>query len=143
EVSQMNGSALRERVFSILQETAAEIQEREPDDPDVLGSVPRLAAIVEQQEELATYRQVISALARSAGLWNYIDKTVADVRDQLVAEAVTVEALDGITLHREQIAALNTLLAGKNLILSAPTSFGKSILVDALLASGKYKRVAI
>ena len=51
--------------------------------------------------------------------------------------------LDGITLHREQVAALNDLLAGRNLILSAPTSFGKSLLIDALLASGKYARVAI
>jgi hypothetical protein len=38
---------------------------------------------------------------------------------------------------------LNALLSGKNLILSAPTSFGKSVLIDALVASGKYNRVAI
>ena len=89
------------------------------------------------------YREVLSALARSVGLWNYIDKETADARDLIVAEAVTFSELDGITLHREQILALNTLLAGKNLVLSAPTSFGKSILIDALLASNKYKRVAI
>ena len=39
--------------------------------------------------------------------------------------------------------ALNALLAGRNLILSAPTSFGKSLLVDALLATNRYKRIAI
>lgn len=58
-------------------------------------------------------------------------------------DAVTSEELDGITFHREQIAALNTLLAGKNLVLSAPTSFGKSLLIDALLATDRYRRVAI
>ena len=46
-------------------------------------------------------------------------------------------------LHREQLAALNTLLGGHNLILSAPTSFGKSILIDALLLHDQYRRVAI
>ncbi len=61
----------------------------------------------------------------------------------MVADAVTVDELDGITLHREQITALNTLLSGRNLILSAPTSFGKSVLIDALLASGRYHRIAI
>ena len=41
-LSQMDGVALRDRVFSILQETARGIQERDPDDPSVLGVVPRL-----------------------------------------------------------------------------------------------------
>ncbi|MGY3078047.1 hypothetical protein ACVWZZ_004455 [Bradyrhizobium sp. LM6.10] len=35
------------------------------------------------------------------------------------------------------------MLLGNNLVLSAPTSFGKSLLIDALLASGRYHRVAI
>jgi hypothetical protein len=48
-----------------------------------------------------------------------------------------------VTFHREQIAVLNDLLAGRNVILSAPTSFGKSLLIDALLATGRYKRIAI
>ncbi|KJV07113.1 hypothetical protein VZ95_20245 [Elstera litoralis] len=86
---------------------------------------------------------MVNALARATGLWNYIDKEIADYADLLLAESVTSEELGGITFHREQIEALNTLLSGENLILSAPTSFGKSLLVDALLASGKYRRVAI
>ncbi len=105
--------------------------------------VPRLADLVPVREELKSYREAYSALARATGLWNYIDRDAADTSDLLVAEAVTVPELGGITLHREQIAALNELFAGKNLILSAPTSFGKSVLIDALLASGRYERVAI
>jgi hypothetical protein len=61
----------------------------------------------------------------------------------MIADAVTVDELDDITFHREQISALNTLLSGRNLVLSAPTSFGKSVLIDALLASGRYRRIAI
>ena len=60
----------------------------------------------------------------------------------MVADAVTAEDLN-VTFHREQIAALNTLLSCRNLVLSAPTSFGKSLLIDALLATGRYRRVAI
>lgn len=143
EIESLQGSALRSSVFSILQETARDIQKLDVDDPDVLNVVPRLANLLESRPELESYREVFSTLARSVGLWNYIDKDTADYRDAMVADAVTVEELDGITFHREQIAALNTLLAGKNLVLSAPTSFGKSLLIDALLATGRYKRVAI
>ncbi|HKM72416.1 MAG TPA: hypothetical protein VJX94_20550 [Stellaceae bacterium] len=129
----MDAVSLKSEVFSIFQETALAVQERDPDDPSVLGVIPRLAALLEDRWELNSYKEAFGALARSVGLWNYIDKNAADIRDQIVAEAVTVDELDGITLHREQIGALNTLLAGKNLMLSAPTSFGKSILIDALL----------
>jgi hypothetical protein len=76
------------------------------------------------------------------GLWNYIDTDIADARDELAAEVAGVPEL-GIVLHREQLAALNVLLGGQNLILSAPTSFGKSILIDALLLHNRYRRVAI
>jgi len=143
EIENLQGLALKSRVFSPLQETARDIQKLDIDDPGVLNVVPRLANLLEAHPELASYREVFSSLARSVGLWNYIDKETADYRDAMVADAVTSDELDGITFHREQIAALNTLLSGKNLVLSAPTSFGKSLLIDALLATGRYRRVAI
>lgn len=142
EIEGLEGSALKNRVFSILQETARDIQKLDVDDPSVLNVVPRLAALLERHPELATYREVFSSLARAVGLWNYIDKETADYRDAMVADAVTAEDLN-VTFHREQITALNTLLSGRNLVLSAPTSFGKSLLIDALLAAGRYRRVAI
>jgi len=139
----LEGSALKGRVFTIIQDTALDIQTSDIDDPAVLNVVPRLAHLLETHPELASFQIAFSALARATGLWNYIDKDTADERDAALAEAVTIDELDDITLHREQIAALNILLEGGNLVLSAPTSFGKSILIDALLASGRYRRVAI
>ena len=134
---------LKRRVFGILQNAAATIQERGTDEPRLLEVVPRLADLLSSRPELKDLREALSSLARATGLWNYIDKEDAATIDLLVAESVTVPELDGIVLHREQVVALNDLLAGRNLILSAPTSFGKSLLIDALLASGKYTRVAI
>jgi hypothetical protein len=136
------GQALKQEVFSILQQTSSELQTSDIDDPNVLGVIPRLAELMESREELATFGEAFSAVARSAGLWNYIDPHTADVRDELAAEIANIPEL-GIVLHREQLAALNTLLSGENLILSAPTSFGKSILIDALLLHNRYRRVAI
>jgi DEAD/DEAH box helicase/Helicase conserved C-terminal domain len=143
QISSLSGDALKQRVFSIFREAALAVQSDDTDDPRLLEIIPRLAELVPVRDELRSFRQAFSSLARATGLWNYIDKDSADTPDALLAETVSVAELDGITLHREQIAALNGLFDGKNLILSAPTSFGKSILIDALLASERYRRVAI
>ena len=143
QIANLPGGELKARIFSLLQEASVEIQRDDSDEPTLLTVIPRLADLIAKRSELEFFTEAFSALARSVGLWNYIDKDHAGARDQLVAEAVTSEELGGLTFHREQVSALNTLLAGRNLVLSAPTSFGKSILIDALLASNKYRRIAI
>lgn len=143
ELESMSGAALREALFTASLSIARNVQLRDRDDPELLESVPRIARLVEQHEELRDFEPILNALARTVGLWNYIDRKHADVPEALVAEAAAIPELDDIVFHREQLSALGVLLSGRNLILSAPTSFGKSLIVDALLASGKYSRVAI
>lgn len=140
----LSGSELKRETFRVLQAASFVIQSTEADDPNLLEVVPRLADLLDTHpEELQSYRPLVSSLARATGLWNYIDTEWADQTDALVAEAVTAAELGGITFHREQIKALDALLAGRNLILSAPTSFGKSLLIDALLSTERYRRVAV
>lgn len=140
---QANTTELKGELFGILQTLALEVQERDPDDPELLATVPRLAELIAARPDVSSYSELVSTLARSVGLWNYIDHAVADQREAIVAGAVTIPELGGIALHREQVEALNILLAGKNLVLSAPTSFGKSVLIDAVILSGNYKRISI
>src|SRR5438046_252232 len=121
----LSGAPLKGEVFSILQRSSIALQNSAVDDPAILSVVPRLASLIEEHEELQSFKPAFSGLARAVGLWNYIDRNHADARDELAAEVATVPEL-GIVLHREQLAALDTLLSGQNLILSAPTSFGKS-----------------
>jgi reverse gyrase len=47
------------------------------------------------------------------------------------------------TLHREQSIVLARLLEGTNLAVSAPTSFGKSFIIDAFIAIKSPKTVVI
>ena len=143
-LNELKGAELKRATFKAIQEASYAVQSASIDDPSVLEAVPRLAELVDlHPDELGSFRGLVSSLARSTGLWNYIDTDNADIDDAFIAEAVTAPELGGITFHREQINALNALLSGRNLILSAPTSFGKSLLVDALLATGQYKRIAI
>ncbi|WP_404420470.1 DEAD/DEAH box helicase [Thalassospira australica] len=144
KLSQLSGDKLKQETFKAIQKISFAIQSSDDDEPSVLEAVPRLFSLVDSHpEELNKFHQLISSMARATGLWNYIDVENADVTDVLVASAVTSDQLGGITLHREQVKLLTKLLDGENVVLSAPTSFGKSLLIDALLASGKYKRVAI
>lgn len=142
-INNLGPDQIKASAFSLLQEVAQKIVDGTQDDPFVLESVPRLAELITLRPELSSFKAPLNSLARASGLWNYIEKETADTQDAIVAEAATSEELGGVTLHREQIAALNELLQGRNLILSAPTSFGKSLLIDALIASRKYQRVAI
>ena len=143
-LSNLRGEQLKQATFKALQEVSFLIQTAPIDDPRILETIPRFAKLIDQNDkELESFKQLVSSLARATGLWNYIDVDTADISDAFIAESVTAPELGGITFHREQINALNTLLDGKNLILSAPTSFGKSLLIDALLATGRYHRIAI
>lgn len=144
DLNALTGSDLKRETFRVLQAASFAIQSTDADDPSLLEVVPRLADLLDtHHEELLSYRPLVSSLARSTGLWNYIETEFADETDALVAEAVTAPELGGVTFHREQIKALDALLAGRNLVLSAPTSFGKSLLIDALLSTERYHRVAV
>ncbi|WP_341466368.1 DEAD/DEAH box helicase, partial [Pseudomonas viridiflava] len=48
-----------------------------------------------------------------------------------------------VTLHREQSLLLSKLLSGKSVAVSAPTSFGKSFLIDSFISIKKPKKIAI
>lgn len=143
-LNELKGADLKFATFKVIQQTSHALQTENIDEPSILEVVPRLADLIYRNpDELGKFAELISSLARSTGLWNYINTECANFDDALVAEAVTAPELGGITFHREQVHALNALLTGKNLILSAPTSFGKSLLIDALLATDNYKRVAV
>ncbi|MEA1647792.1 DEAD/DEAH box helicase [Nitrospirillum sp. BR 11164] len=109
----------------------------------MLEIVPRLSELIYKKKELATFEVALSSLARASGLWNYINKEQGDSVDIILAESVSLPELGGVTLHREQISVLNAIFSKRNVVLSAPTSFGKSLLIDALIASGRYKKLAI
>lgn len=143
-LSKLSGAELKRATFTAIQDASFAVQSASIDDPSILEAVPRLAELVDRHaDELGSFKSLVDSLARSTGLWNYIDTETAEISDAFIAEAVTAPELGGVTLHREQINALNILLNGQNLILSAPTSFGKSLLVDALLATDLYRRVAV
>jgi hypothetical protein len=94
------------------------------------------------EEERNNVISPLNDLIRQVGLYPYMVKDKATWQEQFLLEAFTVD-IGGkeVVLHREQSKLLSGLLDGKNLAVSAPTSFGKSFIVDAFLQLSKPKVV--
>ena len=97
-----------------------------------------------KNKEIA-YTPLINHLIRETGLYPYIDEETSDWRERFVVEAFKVNAgaNQQITLHREQSGVLKSLLDGEDLAISAPTSFGKSFIIDAFLDIKKPNTVVV
>ena len=88
---------------------------------------------------------VVNHLVRSLGLYPYIDTKTASWQDQVAFEAFKVDVgeKEARTLHRAQSYLLKKLLQGTDVAVSAPTSFGKSFIVDSFIALTKPQNVVI
>lgn len=82
------------------------------------------------------YTPIVNHLIRETGLYPYINTDTANWEDKFVCEAFKVDTgeKEEKTLHREQSLLLKKLIEGKNIAVSAPTSFGKSFVIDAFIS---------
>ena len=92
--------------------------------------------------------EVWADLIESLGFYPYIQKNHSDLKNDSFADDVRMsyfksDFLKDTYLHKEQKKISNYLLSGKNLIASAPTSFGKSLLIEEIVASKKYRNIVI
>lgn len=133
-----NPSWLKENAFTALAEISGLLEIRENDGRDAL------IRVLEHRQMLEAYSVILAALTQRAGLYPYL----SDDRELSTADLVDLEyhradGLDGIVLHSAQAKVYRALMDGVNVILSAPTSFGKSLLIDAMIASGRFHEIVV
>lgn len=103
-----------------------------------------LIHVLDHRDCFSNCENILNTLVEAAGLIPYIeDKQLLTTGEQLIYEFHRPIGLDDIVLHSAQMDVYQQLLCGENIILSAPTSFGKSLLIDAMIASDKYKIIVI
>lgn len=96
--------------------------------------------LIKMLEELRSdgleYSPLINRLIRDVGLFPYIQPQTASWEDRFVFEAFKADIgeANSVTLHREQSRLLHELLAGNSIAVSAPTSFGKSFVIDSFIS---------
>jgi hypothetical protein len=94
------------------------------------------------------YRNIIDDLAMQVGLYPYVSGEGAleglSLRNALIHAAHRADGeMSEYILHRSQARVLRRLLDGESIILSAPTSFGKSLLIDVIISAKNYDNVVL
>ena len=91
------------------------------------------------------YTPVVNHFIRETGLFPYLQEETSNWEERYIYEVfkVNVGEENLVTLHREQSFLLKKLLQGKNIAVSAPTSFGKSFVIDAFIKIKKPNNVLI
>lgn len=114
----------------------------DPDNADVHDTV--LLAL-DKQHIFETCGSMLDSIAHSIGLHPYTEPQNLGVKEQLIYEFHRPANMDDpeVVFHRIQAEVYHYLMDGESVILSAPTSFGKSLIIDAIVASMKYANIVI
>tara|TARA_R110000764_G_scaffold212617_1_gene298932 strand:- start:914 stop:3028 length:2115 start_codon:yes stop_codon:yes gene_type:complete len=92
-----------------------------------------------------SYNPLVNHLIRETGLFPYLEPETSNWEERFIYNAFKVDVGEEkpLTLHREQSFLLKSLLEGRNIAVSAPTSFGKSFVIDAYIKIKKPNNVLI
>ncbi|MBW4756008.1 DEAD/DEAH box helicase [Prevotella melaninogenica] len=103
--------------------------------------VLRLLARIEDFQGMET---LIQSLVRQVGLFPYLKEEILSLKDTIAYEVHRPSGFkENIVFHHAQAEVYYTLLRGENVVLSAPTSFGKSLIIDSIIASQKHSNIFI
>jgi hypothetical protein len=89
-----------------------------------------------------------SDIIEAIGFYPYITKNadtinITSFADEVRQKSYLSDYLPNIYMHREQKKLSEYLNSDKNVVASTPTSFGKSLLIEELVASHKFKNIVI
>ncbi|MDI9853821.1 DEAD/DEAH box helicase [Comamonas sp. 17RB] len=94
----------------------------------------------------AVEQSLLLNMVRAVGLFPYITPHLSNMAlsDRLAYEAHRVEGVEqGMVFHHLQAHVFSLIMQGRNVVLSASTSVGKSLVIDAVLAQRRFKKVVV
>lgn len=89
---------------------------------------------------------MLADLVESIGFYPYLIKEgfeLTSTSSKIRFNASASKHISGKHFHDEQKKIVNILKTGKSLIVSAPTSFGKSLIIEEIVASKKHKNIIV
>ncbi|MEN6331021.1 MAG: DEAD/DEAH box helicase [Smithella sp.] len=131
---------LRLQAFEVLQNIARLVA-----DPDQeLIAHEMVLRAMEHRKHFGSYQHVLDSLVRAVGLFPYLEPDELSFKDAVAYEFHRpVNMGEDFVFHREQAEIYRRLIGGDNVILSAPTSFGKSKIIDAIIATNQFHNIVI
>lgn len=106
-----------------------------------------LIKVVDIWEQVPTaLKPMWEDLIEAVGFYPYIEKYkmyISDLDARIRQEYHRSDYIFDKTLHQKQKELSELVLSKKNVVVSAPTSFGKSLLIEEIVASGIYTNIVI
>ena len=98
-----------------------------------------------QRNGISELSPLCNSILRQTGLYPYMEEQTSTFSDRLLMNCFKVDAgyQEDVVLHRDQFLLLRKLLEGKDIAVSAPTSFGKSFVIDSFIRIKKPSNVMI
>ncbi|MFR8070445.1 DEAD/DEAH box helicase [Faecalimonas sp.] len=118
------------------------------DEESIQDAQKNIVFILDRLDDLPdeTY-EIWSDIIESAGFYPYINReenlSLTSLADQIRYYSFSSSYLENLILHKDQKRLSELLKSGKNVVASAPTSFGKSLLIEELVASNQYKNIVV
>ncbi|HHM4852241.1 TPA: DEAD/DEAH box helicase [Pseudomonas aeruginosa] len=91
------------------------------------------------------YRDILEELVMQVGLYPYVNNLPElSLRSAMLHAAHRADGeMEDFVIHQAQARVLRKLMLGESVILSAPTSFGKSLLIDLLISAKDFANVVL
>lgn len=100
---------------------------------------------LDARERFSDHSTILKSMVRKSGLFPYLKNEFTDLTpdDLRVLDLYRTPFSDSFVFHSMQFQIFDLLKAGQNVVLSAPTSMGKSAIVDSLLGLGTLRRLVL
>jgi hypothetical protein len=130
---------IKSKEFEILHEISAYINK----DAEEIVARELVLRALDKQDAFTDFQHILDAFTRQVGLFPYLNQETLSTRDLIAYELHRPTDQSEIVFNRVQAEVFRRLDGGENVILSAPTSFGKSRIVDAVISTGRHKNIAV
>ena len=102
-----------------------------------------LLRVLDRKDEFMEYEDIVISLIRKYGLYPYLKNFDLSLSDEIACEIHKPEGMNNIVFHSKQNEIYYKLIHKGNVVLSAPTSFGKSLIIDSMSTSHLYNNIMI
>lgn len=104
-----------------------------------------IRALDYREEIEKPYQDILDELAMQVGLYPYVASLPGlSLKSAMQHAAHRAEGeMEDYVIHSGQARVLRKLMTGESVILSAPTSFGKSLLIDILISAKDFSNIVL
>lgn len=142
-IDKLKDSSIIERESFSIAKSLANIYNNS-DSQSISKAQEYILRAMDKYEYFGDSKVIIDSLARELGLFPYLKMEGLSIRDMLAAEAHRVSiGSEDIYFHGPQAEVYYKIIGCQSVVLSAPTSFGKSLIIDALIASKTFSNIVI